>query len=145
MPKREGISRKALAVLHAAAVTASGGSQYVDVQGVDEITFLVTTGDIGADGSNTLALKLQHADATPGSASSYTDVPAEQYQPQTAQVIDDDNQVHALAYVGNKRYVRVAWTEDGTISGSVAVTAVAERLAQGTYPDGVTLTTGAVA
>lgn len=143
MPTRERINRSAAAQLHNAAVSADGGSKYVDAQEADGLAFIIAAGSVGATGSNTLTIKLQHADAIPGTAGSYADVPAEQ-QIGGPVVIDDDNQTHRLAYVGNKRYVRVVWTEAGTISGALCVIAVADPVTRADYPAGAILTTGAV-
>lgn len=142
MPNRERTSRKALAVLLAAAVTATGKTGYVDASEVDALSFIIAGGTTGADGSNTLTISLEHADATPASAASYTAVPDTQVR--GTAVIDDDDQVHQIAYVGNKRYVRVVYTEAGVISGAVSIVAVGENLARGDYPEGTVLTTGAV-
>lgn len=143
MPNRERISTKALAVLLAATVTGTGKTGYVDASEVDALSFIIAGGTTGADGSNTLTISLEHADEAPTSAASYSAVPDTQVR--GAAVIEDDDQAAQIAYVGNKRYVRVVYTEDGVINGTVSITAVGERLARGDHPEGVTLTTGAVA
>lgn len=144
MPNRETITHTKAAVLHAADITTSGGSHYVDVTGADAATITVAAGNTGAGGDNGITVKLQHADEAPGSAASYTDVPDEQQRGGPAE-ITGTNQVHRIAYVGNKRYVRAVWEVTGTIDGPATVVAELGLLEQGGYPATDAPTTGAVA
>lgn len=149
---RELFNRKAIATLSVAAtVSATGGSDYVDTQGLDALLLLISVGDLGAvDGSNNLVITLQEAPDTPAATGSYTTVAAADLRGDTNSageiVIDataDESQTYAVAYVGNKRYVRAAWAETGTVSGPLAVIAVGE-LASRQPASELTLTTGAV-
>lgn len=149
---RETYHRKTVATLAAiATVSATGGSRYVDLQNIDSVLLLVSAGDLGSvDGSNYLVLKVQEADDTPGSAGSYSDVAAADLRGDvngSGEVVIDatagESRSYAIAYVGNKRYIRVAWTETGTISGPLGVVAIGEHAARQPASD-ITLTTGAV-
>lgn len=142
MANRNDASHQQAVPLLTAAVSANGATGYLDVRGADSVGVLVTAGTTGADASNTLTVKLQHADATPGAAGSYTDVPASQ-QAGGPFVVDDDDVSGVIAYTGNKPYLRVVYTEAGTISGPVAIVALLGRLAQAPEPS-VAPITGAV-
>lgn len=142
---REIANRTAAAQLHCAVVTATASSKYADTRGFDAFTLLVDVGELGSDGSNTLQIKLQHADDTPGTAGSYTDVPAADSNLASVTIgATGENAAYLLSYRGSKRYVRVLMTEAGTISGPVAITALGSYPAQGDAPGGATITTGAV-
>lgn len=143
MPNRETINRTQIADLGTKAITADGGSDYVDIQGFDAVKIVIVAGTTGGSGSNTLTCKLQHADDTPSAAGSYSDVPDTQ-QHGGPFVIDDDDVIGQIAYVGNKRYLRVAYTEVGTISGPVSILAIGAYPARGSYPEPSTFTTGSV-
>lgn len=149
---RETYHRKTVATLAAvAAVSATGGSNYVDTQNIDSLLLLATVGDLGSpDGSNNLVLTVQEADDTPAAAGSYSTVAAADLRGDVNAngeiVIDataDESQTYAVAYVGNKRYVRMAWVETGTISGPLGVIAIGEHASRQPASN-ITLTTGAV-
>lgn len=144
MANRERVNRRAVTLLHSSAEQkASGKTNYVDAKGADALSFIIAAGTTGATSAKTYTVTLEHADETPGTAGSYSAVPATQVH--GAAVVDDDNQVHQLAYVGNKRYVRASIVVNGLPDGPVQILAVGENLAQADYPEGVTLTTGTVA
>lgn len=142
---REVANRTAAAQLHCAAVTATTSSAYADTRGFDAFTLAVNVGELGSDASNTLQIKLQHADDTPGSAGSYSDVPtADSNQASVTIGATGENTVYLMSYRGAKRYVRVLMTEAGTISGPVGITALGSYPAQGDAPGAATIAVGAV-
>lgn len=144
-------AKRKIQILPPATVSASGGTDYVDVQLFDAASFLIHTGELGSlDDSNLLAFKLQHADETPGTAGSYEDVPITQLRGDInadGELIvgstPDENTVKEIAYVGNRRYLRLVWTETGAVSGPLAVTFIGE-LATQQPANAVAVATGAV-
>lgn len=126
---RERVTHKTVASLRApATLDATGSSAYVDTQGYDAAEVVVHHGDVtAAAGANNLALKLQHADATPGAAGSYEDVPAADLRGTFALLENGVTAgVQRVAYVGGKRYLRLVATETGTAAAVVGVLAVLE-------------------
>lgn len=150
---REAVSTKTLATLQAAAtISATGGSRYVDLQDVDAMSLLIAVGDLGSpDGSNNLVITFAEADDTPAAAGSYTAVAAADLRGDvnaSGEVVidatDAESRAYLVGYVGSKRYLRAIWTETGTISGPLSVTAIGEYAAREAARTEVTLATGAV-
>ena len=127
---REQVSHKAtVLLLEPETQTDTVGSDYVDLRGFDAVTFLIPHGDVtAAGGANNFVFTLEHKDTVPGTAAGYEAVAA-------ADIRGDfdvlENAVTAgvmqVAYVGNRRYVRVVATEAGTASAVFGVVAVLEK------------------
>jgi hypothetical protein len=152
MPNRETYNTKSVVTLRPpTAITATGTSNYVDTIGFDSVLLLVSVGDLGSvDASNLLTFEVQEATATPASASSYSQVAAAELDGDIDTngevVIDaagDESKTYAIAYLGDARYLRVVYTETGTISGNVAVIGVLENSSR-EPASGITPTTGTV-
>lgn len=138
-------SKKVVQLLAPAAVTATGTSAYIDLQGFDAVDIIVPHGATTADaGSHNLLLELQEKDSAPQTAAGYTDVAAADLVGEFALL---ENAVAAgvqvVGYRGTKRYLRVLMTETGTHSTVLGVLAVL-TLADRDPANAKTVTTGAV-
>lgn len=109
----------------AAALTATTYTQYIDLQGFDAVDILVHHGDVTASaGEHYFTVTIQETDDTPTTASNYANTAASNYRGSfTALGNGVTAGVQAVAYVGAKRYIRVAITETGTASAIVGVVA----------------------
>ena len=123
MANRETLSKcdavRAISPTSVSDNTAQNG-QPVDMKGADSCLFVVVTGTL-ADANATFAVKLQHRDGTSGD---YADVPANMMHGDGSFRYDDDNDTRKLAYIGDKRYVRVVITPAAN-TGAAALCAVA--------------------
>lgn len=111
-------------VFVAQVVTATGNSSSVDVKDLMSLTFLVNVGAFSFDGSNNLTLKVEESDDN-STWSEATVANGGLYE--AAPVFDaggDASKSHAIEYRGTKRYARLAWTEAGTVSVPMSVTAI---------------------
>lgn len=128
-------------VLDPATVDATGNSGDVDLAGANSATLLINLGEDGGTGlgsSHKLAFKLEHADDDgTGSAGSYsecddddvlgfTDLSSGVFF--TLADTDDDDAVYKIGYVGGKRFVKMTWTETGTVSIPMSVTLIKGHL-----------------
>lgn len=143
---REFASDIAPAIIRAAsALAATGTSAYVDLMGADAVTVVVHHGAVTASaGANNVVLKLQHADSSPASAGSYSDVPDDSVRGSFTKLENGVSEgVDVVGYVGSKRYLRVVATLTGT--ASAAATGMVAYLGYlGQAPAGFTPATGAV-
>lgn len=113
------------------AVSASGTSDMVDVQGANSVEFDVAAGDFAFDGSNKLDLLLGESD----DGTTFTVVAgADMIEPENgtlAKSLDstaDKNAIHRIHYKGYKRYVQVQIVETGTVSVPLSIVAVKGHL-----------------
>lgn len=128
-------------VLDPDTVDATGNSGDIDLAGANAATLLISLGEDGGSGlssSHKLAFKLEHADDDgTGSAGSYsecddddvlgfTDLSSGVFF--TLADTDDDDEVYKIGYVGGKRFVKLTWTETGTVSIPMAVLLVQGEL-----------------
>lgn len=111
-----------------AAVTATGQSSVVDLQGYASIFFLlICAGITTADSSNYITMTIQEGDASDGS--DMVDITDTDRLLGTPTVINHatnfDDTIHKFgAVVGTKRYMRVKFTETGTADGSFGIVAI---------------------
>jgi len=113
-----------VALLVAQTVTATGNSSSIDLKDLMSCTFLLNVGNFAFDGSNYLTLAVQESDDN-STWSEATVANGGLYE--AAPVLDaggDANKSHAIEYRGTKRYARLAWTETGTVSVPLSVTAI---------------------
>jgi len=138
-------SKKYVRLFDPATVTADSSSRYLDTQGFDTVDIVVVYSDVTASaGANNFVIKVQEKDATPGTASGYTDVAAADLRG-TFPVLQENvtANVAAVGYVGDARYLRVLIDETGTASATIAVVAVL-GLSDRDPANSKTVTTGAV-
>lgn len=116
-------------ILSPVAVSASVDLTGIDNAGFGSLMFLVATGAFAYDGTNKITIKVQHSDTD----SAYADVAdGDIYNAETpasaiAKVLDaagDAEAVHAIHYLGEKRFVRLTFTEGGTCTGIIGVEAI---------------------
>lgn len=127
---------KPVSVLNAIVVSATGNSGDLDLQGFNSAEFLIDVGvDAGAglDANNKLVFTLTHADDDgTGSAGSYANVAAKDVlgvTPSsgvvlTVDALDEDDTLYRVGYIGDKRFVKLTWTETGTVSVPMSVVLV---------------------
>ena len=95
----------------------------VDTKDINSVGFLVQVGAFSFTGVNKVGLKLQHSDDN----STFTDVDAIDYEGGAMKELSaagDASKVHAVGYIGIKRYVRLVLDVSGTVSVSCAVTGI---------------------
>lgn len=107
-----------LAIAKASAqVTGSGtGSLILDVKDYKSVAFVIyPTAVAAADADNTMAFTVQEGDSALGY--DMADVQSDRYHDSyTCDSTSDANTVHKVGVsVGNKRYMRLKWTETGTV------------------------------
>jgi hypothetical protein len=108
-------------------VTATGSSAVVDLKGLRNFAFMIATGAMAFDGSNKLTFKIEESNDN----STFNDVAAAEYYPDDNLVYDaagDASNVQLIQYRGNKRYVKLTWTETGTVSVPMSVVGLATDL-----------------
>lgn len=128
-------------VLDPAVVSATGNTGDIDLVGANSATLLIAIGEdagTGLSASHKLAFKLEHADDDgTGSADSYSacdDDDVLGYEDLSAGVFytldstDEDDAVYKIGYVGGKRFIKLTWTETGTVSVPMAVVLVKGHL-----------------
>lgn len=134
---------KPVSVLHAVVVTATGNSGDIDLKGFNSCEFLVDAGvdaGTGLGESHNLVFTLTHADDNgSGAAGSYANVAAADVLGVTAasgvvltiDSTDEDNTLYRFGYVGGKRFVKLTWTETGTVSMPMSISLVKGHPADG--------------
>lgn len=105
-------------------ITATGNSASQDVKDLMSLTFLLSVGTMAFTGTDKLTVKLQESDDN----SSWTDCTVANGAAYEDDLVLDsgteDESLFALEYRGSKRYARVAYTEGGTVSVAMSVTAI---------------------
>lgn len=104
-------------------LTADVNSTVAQLKDVDSFGFLVQVAAFTFTGVNKVALKLQHSD----DGSTFVDCALTDYEGGAIKELTtaaDGNKVHAVGYVGQKEYVRLALDVSGTVSVAVAVTGI---------------------
>lgn len=127
---------KPVYILHPVVVSATGNSGDVDLQGFNSAEILVDVGvdaGTGLSSSHKLTFTLTHADDDgSGAADSYESIttadvlgvtPASNVV-FTVDSTDEDNTLYRLGYVGGKRFIKLTWTETGTVSMPMSVTLI---------------------
>lgn len=127
---------KPAAILHPVVVTATGNSGDVDLEGFESAEIVIDAGvdaGSGLSASHKLTFTLQHADDDgTGSADTYEDItsadvlgvtPASNVV-LTIDATDEDDTLYRIGYVGGKRFVKLTWTETGTVSMPMAVSVI---------------------
>jgi hypothetical protein len=111
-----------------AAVTATGQSAVVDLQGFGSVFFLLVCGLITtADGSNYFTMTIEEGDESDGSDMvAITDTDRLLGTPTVINhATNFDDTIHKFgAVVGTKRYMRVKYTETGTADGIFGIVAI---------------------
>lgn len=128
----------------AAALTATTGTGYVDLQGADAVEVIVAHGAVTADaGANNFVITLQHADENPAATGSYATVPASDLNG-SFELLQNGVAagVQAVGYRGPRRYLRAVLTETGTAQVIASVSARLGLL--GAQPETFVPATGAV-
>lgn len=104
------------------AVTATATGLTVDTRGFDSVMFIIQTGVVTtADATNFITPSAQHSDSVDGSSvmTNAVAVTAAELEG-TFTVINDttpfSGQIYAVGYKGNRRYVRLIFTETLTAS-----------------------------
>ena len=146
MPNRElTTSTRYVQLIEPAAVSATGRTAYVDLQGWDAVDFLVDYGDVtAAGGANNFVITLQEKDTVPGTAAGYTAVAAADRTGAFTQLEDGVTSGNSVVgYRGGARYVHVLITETGTAAAVIGVTAVLRKFTRQPSNE-VAVTTGAV-
>lgn len=123
---RDGISGlKIVNALGYAATTGARTGAIIDTQGFDEATIVVQVGAVTtANATNNFTVDLYHGDLASGTDG--TTVGASE-RIGDAYVVDDTTDADktiAFGYRGNKRYIHVVATEDGTASVILGATAL---------------------
>jgi len=110
------------------AVTSTGTSDAVNLADANSLMLLVDVGSFDFGTDDNLSLSLLESDEL---ASGYTDVAAaDMIEPEAgtvAKILDaagDKNAVHAIHYKGSKKFVKLKYTEAGTVEVVLGVTAV---------------------
>lgn len=127
---------KPVSILHAVVVAGTSNSGDIDLAGFDSAEFLI---DIGVDAgtglgaSHNLVFTLTHADDNgSGAAGSYGNIAAADVlgvTPASNVVLtvdhtDEDNTLYRFGYIGGKRFVKLTWTETGTVSCPISIVLV---------------------
>ena len=127
---------KPVSLLDPVVVSATGNTGDVDLQGFNSAEIIVAVGldaGTGLSSSHKLVFTLTHADDDgAGSAGDYGDITAGDVlgvTPASNVVLtiddtDEDNALYRIGYVGGKRFIKLTWTETGTVSMPMAVTLV---------------------
>ncbi len=127
---------KPVAVLHPVVVSATGNSGDIDLKGFNSAELIIDAGvdaGSGLSASHKLVFTLQHADDDgTGAAGSYADVAAGDVlgvTPSSGVVLtidstDEDDTLYRIGYVGGKRFIKLTWTETGTVSMPMSVTLI---------------------
>lgn len=128
---------KVVSLLDPVVVSATGNVADIDLAGYNSAEILIALGTeaggqtLGA--SHNLAFKLEHADDNgAGAAGSYAAVEAKDilgFTPSSGVffTLDDaakDNAIYKAGYVGGKRFLKITYTETGTVSVPMGLTLV---------------------
>lgn len=127
---------KPVSIIHAVVVSATGNSGDVDLAGFNSAEFLVDAGvdaGTGLSADHKLVFTLQHADDNgSGAAGDYANVAAADVlgvTPASGVVLtidstDEDNTLYRFGYIGGKRFVKLTWTETGTVSMPMSISVI---------------------
>lgn len=127
---------KPIGTLLPIVVSATGNSGDIDLAGFDSAEILILAGidaGSGLGASHNLAFTLTHADDDgTGAAGSYANVAAGDVigvTPSSGVVLtidstDEDDLLYRIGYVGGKRFIKLTWTETGTVSMPMAVVVI---------------------
>ena len=110
----------ALVALTIAALSADTATAAHDTQEFDSFGYLVQVGAFSFSGSNKVALELLHSD----DGTTFTACAAEDYEGGAIKELNstaDQSKVHAVGYVGQKRYVKLNLNVTGTVSVATSV------------------------
>lgn len=122
-----------VSILHAVVVSGTNNSGDIDLAGFNSCEFLIDAGvdaGTGLGASHNLVFTLTHADDNgSGAAGSYANVAAADVlgvTPSSGVVLtidstDEDNTLYRVGYVGGKRFVKLTWTETGTVSMPMSI------------------------
>lgn len=116
-------SLAALVGLTIAALSADTATAAHDTKEYDAFGYLVQVGAFAFDASNKVALELLHSDDN----SVFTACAAEDYEGGVIKELaasTDQSKVHAVGYVGSKRYVKLNLNVTGTVSVATSVVAI---------------------
>ena len=108
---------KAIRAISPAAITSdtTTAGQIIDMQGFDSLEFIIASGTL-TDGTYTPLV--EHGDASNLSdAAAVADDYLLGTEEGAAFAATDDNEVHKIGYVGDKRYVRLSLVSASTSSG----------------------------
>ena len=111
-------------------ITAEAWSKYVDLQGYDEVTFVVRQSGNTASSGNTFTPTIQVASASPTSQSSYSAASTDQINGSfTAHTSTGDKAPETASFTPgpNDRYAAVKLTETGTADFDMTVYAILSR------------------
>lgn len=134
---------KPVSLLHSVVVTATGNVADIDLQGFNSCEFLVDVGvdaGTGLGASHNLVFTLTHADDNgSGAAGSYANVDAADVLGVTAasgvvltiDSTDEDNTLYRFGYVGGKRFLKLTYTETGTVSCPISIVLIKGHPADG--------------
>jgi hypothetical protein len=124
---------KPVSVIHAIVVSETGNSGDIDLAGFNSAEFIIDAGvdaGTGLSADHKLVFTLQHADDNgSGAAGTYGDIatgdvlgvtPASNVV-LTIDSTDEDNTLYRFGYVGGKRFVKLTWTETGTVSMPMSI------------------------
>jgi len=115
-------------ILAAVVVAATGNSGDIDLAGCNACEFVINTGvdaGTGLGASHNLVFSLTEADDDgTGSAGDYTAVASADIlgTVPTIDSTDEDATVYRFGYTGACRFVKLTWTETGTVSMPVGIT-----------------------
>lgn len=127
---------KPVSILNAVVVSATGNSGDIDLAGFNSAEFLVDVGvdaGTGLGASHNLVFTLTHADDNgSGAAGTYANVGTADVlgvTPASGVVLtvdstDEDATLYRFGYVGGKRFVKLTWTETGTVSCPISIVLV---------------------
>lgn len=119
---------KAVALLHSVVVDATASISDIDLKDFNSALLLIDLGldaGTGLSGSHKLVFTLQHADDDgTGVAGSYADVETKDMLGVTVSsgvilTVDstsEDETLYSFGYVGGKRFLKLTYTETGTVS-----------------------------
>jgi len=117
-------------ILHSVVVAATGNSGDIDLAGFDSCEFIIDAGvdaGTGLSASHNLVFSLTHADDDgTGSAGDYAAVGTADVlgTVPTIDSTDEDDTIYRFGYVGGKRFVKLTWTETGTVSMPMSISLV---------------------
>jgi len=127
---------KPVAIIHPVVVSATGNSGDIDLSGFNSCEIIVDAGidaGTGLGASHNLVFTLTHADDNgSGAAGSYANVAAADVlgvTPSSGVVLtidstDEDNTLYRIGYIGGKRFIKLTWTETGTVSMPMSVSVI---------------------
>jgi hypothetical protein len=127
---------KVVKVLAPVVVSATGYQSGIDIQGANSAVLLINTGldaGSGLSESNKLVFTLEHS----ADGSAYSAVTTDDMLGVTVSSggtilsidsTDKDETLYAFGYVGGKRYLKITYTETGTVSMPMSITLIKGHL-----------------